>query len=702
MDIKPLSGPMDTRSSPDALQSGVWRWRQNIAVYDQGKACRRPGWQKYQGSKATYNNEDLHDQLLSLQTYYDDRTPPYANQEDITTYPPGNDTNGIAKCGSSHTRATGRQPITFLYEAITTSGVRKLLAGTQNRLYTLDESRGNWKIIADAYGGDPGNGLKHHWQCAQVNDCIVFTNNYDPPIAHILEQPTMGCAQQAVSEIASLAEIGLTKAGAICSWKGTIIFGDVEMDGARVEHRVVWSKFDAPLEFVPSNDSTANYQDLQFGGRILGFKPLGDVLLIYTTKSIWQMQYAGDPQVFSFSERYAEPENGAGCLAYRRTLVSTGQEHIYLGKDGIYTFSLFQPQPQRVEWLHRSSSEIFNTLNDSACDDHVAWFNSASKELFISWVEVGQTVPIQTLCYNTQYETSDVIDHGFTAYCNHAADNRGSIVDWLLSLGACTPEELVSNADIAPVGVKEGGYCTGSGQANPDTLPSRTTPIWTNGPKWLDGRLIEDYDAPMADTESLCSIFGDLNLQDICEECAKSGPMLMASATDWCIKEYAPNSGVYFREVTTAFTACGTWTRVGYDSILRTGPIDFGLTKSEKTTRSLEVEYFSVYDAIQALPTALQVRIGTSAQAVDPNITAPGRCALVWRTLSPRNLECLSLRSGDEHLAAGTRPAFTADWQFFFTGRFLHWELKISGMHGAVAFSRMTAEVRQNTSSPQG
>lgn len=664
VDIKPLSGPMDTRSSPDSVPPGAWRMRQNVAVFDQGKACRRPGWSRYRYDRAIYNNEDLHDQLLSL-----------------------------APAGAA------RQPITFLYAAVGTTGVRKLLAGTQNRLYALDEGKGNWTIIADIYGGDAGNGLRRRWQAAQVNNALVFTNNYDPPLVYIFDQGTFGPENQSVAEIPSLATIGLTKAGTVASWKGTIFLGDVEEDGERVEHRVVWSRFELPMEWLPGpigSNGTAGFADLSYGGKILAMKALGDVLLIYTTKSIWQVEYVGGDQVFAFTERYAEPDNGSGCLAYRRTLINTGQQHLYLGFDGVYSYNLFSPQPDRLEWIHRATSELFRTIDETACEFHVAHFYPATKEMWISWVELGQTLPRRTLVLNTQYETDDFVDHGFAAFANHTPDDRGSILDFLISRGLCTPAEIAAHPDLVPVGIKQGEYCDdASAVTNPGALPDRNTPIWTNQSLNVGGRLVEDYTKATPDANSLCAILGNLTFEDLCAECAKAGFLVMADAEDWTLKEFHPLSGVYSREATKTFAACGTWEKVGYDEILRTAAADFGYPREDKNMRAIEVEYSLAYEAVQALPSVLEVRVGISAQAVDSNNIAPGKCAIVWHNLQPKNLECLSDRSGGEHLTAGTRPTRTLNWAFLYTGRFFYLELKIAGMHGAVCISRVTAEVRQ-------
>src|SRR6188474_2000184 len=111
IDIKPLTGGFDVRSSPDSVPLGLWRYRQNVTVTDNDGNCRRPGWPKLFDNDR-YNNEDLHDQLLSLQEYYEDRATPYEPQTDIITYPPGESVDSRPKCNvNKKVRGIGRQPI---------------------------------------------------------------------------------------------------------------------------------------------------------------------------------------------------------------------------------------------------------------------------------------------------------------------------------------------------------------------------------------------------------------------------------------------------------------------------------------------------------------------------------------------------------------------------------------------------------------
>ena len=70
--IKPVSGLFDQRSLPDEVGAGSFTLVRNMSVRGIGKRCRRGGWVKLlDGANTAYNNEDLHDQLLGEQFYYE-------------------------------------------------------------------------------------------------------------------------------------------------------------------------------------------------------------------------------------------------------------------------------------------------------------------------------------------------------------------------------------------------------------------------------------------------------------------------------------------------------------------------------------------------------------------------------------------------------------------------------------------------------
>lgn len=641
--ISPLTGLLDLRSQPAEIPYGHWRWRQNLEVTDDGSLCRARGWRKFMGDVAPYQNHDFHNQVAE---------------------------------GS-------RQPVTLLAEAVATNGVRQLVLGTQTRLATFNPSRGNWRIISHQLGGDVQSGLpERRWQMAQVNDVMVFTNGFDAPVYHLFDGPSDD-DNQSVSEIASLDLIGLSRASTVYSWKKVIFFGDVVMDGERVRHRVVWSDLNEPLSFDPGDESIAGFQDLDYGERILRFIELGDYLLILTTRGIWQCAYVGGEAAFSFLKKYSQDRDGDKCLAYPNTLATTGGAIIYAGIDGIYTFSLYDHEPVREEWLHLGSKFCFDDLNPEVCEGHVGHYSPRLKRYLLSWVGEDSALPEWTLVARIDKDRPAVWyeDFGATAFLTMLKDARPDLEKFVIDNCICDEEQLDALSDDLPVAEVLGTNCT-SPDADVDCSDvDQSTYAWTAETMLVGDKLIENYLKETPDDDSMCAFINALPFDAACNECNQSPVLIHASASDYCLKEYG---AWYYRESCTAFTACGTYTRAGYDSVLRTGPIR-GATLSEAVgINRLEL----IFNAeAQTLPSEIDLRVGRSGVPSDPNDPT---CAIVWRGMSSKQLSCPTATTATQHATNKTVPFKPVAWAFVFEAKCLYLEFTITGTGGAGCFSSVT------------
>jgi len=202
------------------MASGTLRFRQNFQCLDQNKLRRGCGWKKLL-SNTSYNNEDFHDQLLSL-----------SNDEDFTSI---------------------RQPITLLFEAESTRKVRNLIAAKQGAIAKLNEYSGNWRILGTGYGGEQTtSAAAPRFHCAQVGDFLAFTNDFESPMYHRLEDVSVA-GSPLIQPFPDLATIGLSRAGVVWAWRNCLFFADVEMDGKRFAYRLIWSDFDNPTAFDPAD-----------------------------------------------------------------------------------------------------------------------------------------------------------------------------------------------------------------------------------------------------------------------------------------------------------------------------------------------------------------------------------------------------------------------------------------------------------------
>lgn len=669
--LRPLAGTLDNRTEPELVPSERWMKRLNCSPSSVGTApCRRPGWRKFLHKDAQYNNEDLHDQLLPLQMYYSELTPAADGSKDVFDFP--ND-----KCGQTlQTRSNGREPILFGKEIVTTEGGRYAIVGTQSRLYLLNESTGNWQILADGMGGPFRTDNSVRWESAQVLNTVILTNNYDRPVSYEIGNKISGCAMQSVKQVEDLDTIKLTKAGTVIAFKGMVIFGNVVMDNGRFENRLVWSDFNDATSYDPAKqDSITGFQDLSYGHHILKMEVLGDLLYIYTTRGIWRAVATGSSDApLAFSGMY-EAKDGHACLFYPNTLVSTGSEHYYAAFDGIYRIDPYITEPERTDWVHFGSGEMYSEINSACCAGHVAGFNSETLEIHMSYAVGDDCTPSKTFVFCPKHSFSSYMDDGFTCFFTYHSDRRISFRDLLRDLCVCTAED---NPDEF---LKEGLPIVRNPEC-PDNIP---TVVYSEDLITIDGLETEDWWADAASENSLCAALGGKTADDYCIECNTSPIFVAAHATDYCLKQIG---GAYSRErcanaragfgsldgfAYRSFT--GFYFYEGYDSLLRSAPLPFGDPSQKTVISKLTVNAQALESATPAI---ISVRLGRSFSPLNPN--NGDNCGVIWTKPLNRYFACMQAKTASEYIDRKLTPNFGINYPFYVVGNYIYLEIKITGL----------------------
>lgn len=685
---QPMTGPWDNRSIPSEMPPLSYRRLLNVWVPSPNRLARRFGWEKLGHVETGYNNTDLHDQILSLQTYYD-VVDEDVEPEDITSWP-------NAACGVTlNTRETGRQPLTMLAAFESTRKSRLLLAATESRIYASNEHNGNWRIIGDGLGVgvDDGTCPSLRFSTSFNMDTAIFVNDYDQVLYWIFGSDTNGCDQQAVRPIEELALIGLTRAAVTWTWKYVTFLANVEMDGQRFTNRIVWSDYQGPLSWDPAKpESIAGFQDLEYGEIILGGAEIADYFFIFTNKRIWQLSVKPDG-TFNFNKRYTPDKTGDGCLYYKNTLVSTGKEIYYFGKDGLYSFSQYRPAPERLDGPYLASGDIFHesrtgTISAEWCNNHVAGYNSNTKEVLFSWVPDGSETgfPSRTFVFNVAYNHCSDIDHGFTAFAMYQPDTAGTFRDYLLDICACSVAQL---ATYGARFIKEG---------LPRSFPSGCATfnsLYTNVAVVVDGANLEDPDAD-PDDGALCHVLG--RPEDLCGECPDAYQFIAACSVDWCLKQF---TAVYSRERCTNPTATGTsgsngyvasvgtYVLDGYSTRLTSMAMNFRNTRDDKKMRRFELEGVP---ELQDIPSTLYFRLGQSHQVVDP--VDDLACGIIWHDQDEMLLECQSV-SVSTHQSQRTRPNETFEWPMYYSSMYYYFDFEITGTGGGFQMSRISVDIEE-------
>lgn len=766
--VRPLTGNLDFRSEPELMPPGSFRFRQNFASTEDMNVCRRTGWEKLL-TKEPYNNQDLHDQELVLQQYWADLDPVPTGAGDVTVYPSG-------LCGALATRSQGREYVTLLYEEVITSGARRIIAATQSRIYELNESSGNWRILGDGFGGEPQSDLSRRFRVAQVKDTLVFTNNYDEVSYYNISSPVQGCAMRSVLPIPDMEVIGLQQAGCVYAYKNVVFLGNVQMDGQVLQNRLVWSDYNNPLSYDPAvslvtgiigstlsgnvlawsnpsavsllvqyrattadpwqnlvittaetlvvadpsllyqvgtfvSNTTAGYQDLSYGQKIMAITELGDYLVVLTDKAIWQGTPTGNAPnegpAFSFRQVYVESKSGDKCVAYPNTVTNVGGSLFWLGREAAYMFNWFQPEPERVEWMHRATGLIFNgaagipRINDRCCESHVADYRPLQKEIWLSWAVQGSCIPTQTMVFNVEdtQKMADTVDAGFTAFCNHRADARPTLRDFFLNYCICTGEELVQNGVLYQ---KEGLPLPGAGASclvTPDSI--YTTQLRAIGGDPANGYM-EDYEAETASPNSLCTVLGS-SLSDLCQDCNQDQLFIGAAEADRCLKQIGTSYNretctnpastdtaiVYVDEngLVTYQTNIGVYSLDGYYSLMRTSPMNYGLDAVKKLLSRI---LLGILSQAQTVPCVVQVRIGVNYSAVDPNAgynadpnasqNSGSSCGFVWRSILRHRLDCPNELTPEQYYEQNLVPNLAKEWAVYESARYFCYEVLIANL----------------------
>jgi hypothetical protein len=654
--ISPLTGVLDVRSEPDNMEAGSLRYRGNLQTVNAKTLRRGCGWSKLL-SQPAYNNTDLHDQLLQF--------------------------------GGST-----REPVTMLQEVESSAKVRSVFSATQSRVLALREYSGNWQVIGWGFGGGAGTDCSGpRFQCDILGDYVIFTNGYDNPMYHIIEQAPNQDGSL-LSQLPDLNLIGVATARKVWVWNNVVFLADVVMDGQKLSYRLVWSDYNSPLSFDPSLQGTiSGFYDLSFGETILGGKACSSGFIIYTNQRMWLMSVnqSTDSNAPPFVFVKLPGTTPQVCLFYENTLVDVGDGHVYAGRDRLYYYNQWIGVPEPLEWVHLADAVAYESIRSDVCGAHVAVYhnNNEANEILVSFLTANSTngCPDITLRINRTYKTVDIIDAGFSAFCTHRPQSSPTVRDLLVTQDVCSLYALD----------EEGFGFIYEGLPNPLPVATVDTPpnsIVTTVPLYIAaGLYAEDPDGAI-DPNSLCSrLEANPSLLD-CAGCDPNFILIGASSQDWCLKQIGD---VFCRERCTNPTAVGTTGEYGYTSAQGTYLLD-GYDSIIRFAPAFAPEMLvqAVKLVLSYLPapgtdSTISLRIGISGQVADPNTD---NCLIKWFTLSAKQLKCLNELTLAEYEKKNAVPNTPLEWNFLYTGKYLYFELKISGTGGDTLLGGVNGQVK--------
>jgi len=691
-----LNGALDTRSPSGTLDFATWRLLLNVDGKERSGLCRMGGFRKYLGSEDCFLNADLHDQLLTGQTYYESYSSTMGG-----TWTISGTTTGIVGYGSGYDLPiwsrtpdmtedycgttyytlgrTCKESITLLHSFSNATKDRKLIAATKSRVYVSDESGSNWRILADGLGGDCHSPTDctcspHRFTAASLGNTVLLANGTDYVLGWENDTAPAGCASWSAEYVQELLQLNIDSAEIVQSWSGFAFLAGIRADGEYLPGRLIWSDYNDPYSWIPGQESNAGFHDFGAGERILVVEPIGGRLRVYTSQAIYDLTVSANADlVFNVQEIYRGPH----VPIYRFSVVNTGKAHFYLSEDTAFVMAEYDREPTSYEWLHRAVGVIYNGLPDSwvsgvddklpgfsridrtQCNLVTGGFDSKNRAVWWSWVgEEEGGCPFMSMVVWPERQKASLFDHGFTAFTSHRPDLGETLRDFLGREGLCDPSENL----IA----KQGAPCDLS------FTDAGFTCLWN---------ATEDPSLPM-DEGAFFEVLCDTCIEDLCLDCDTGIRFLMASATDKAIKEYDPT--IFYREMlataapaTFPEAAVATYTQDGYTTLIQGDAYRYK-SDSDKVFRQLS---FNFVAAEQTVPSNLY---GEAGYGMQPD-------CLQWEMDStPIQLDCVD----NGQFADGQRQGEVPSFNFFAQGSFLAYRVWVTGTGGQFCAASLTAKIQ--------
>lgn len=647
-DLIPMTGGLVSRYTAGSNPTGSLTVALNVDGREPGHYDRLGGWQQYCYGMDCFGNQDLHDQISRVIS--GEPGSPLACQVDLDA-----------------------EAVTMLHSATHhPSGARRIIAGTKSRVYAINDAEGTVRILGHGYGGVCSTATTQarcsdsRFKAATLGNITVLTNGVDDVLSWVFDAGPDDGGNISLKRIADLVADDITAAKHVMAFEGFIILADFMENGERQPASIIWSDFNNPISFTATEESLAGRMDLGSGERILGMAPLGGGWRLYTNRAIYHVTLVNDERVFAFEELC----RNMPMVAYPNTLISTGDEHIWLGQDTMWLMGLSDRTPRQIDWLHQLGGVImrgvpadlvadfpaaygvisFAGLNKSNCEQPVAWWDFSSDSMWISWPTGTSVCPNRTLAIWPRTRKSSIIDHGFTSGVVHQPYIAKSLRQVMDEHKVC--------ARINKLAPLESAGCRPSNEVV-------AYPSLYNASK---------SSANPMDQNSAIAAFCGTCIPALCSPCDTDPVLVVASAEDRTLKQFIPGHCV--RSVLTGITinqfpldATPCYSEVGYTWVLQGSVRRLGYGV-EEFIHAVGVEFTAAEDIPYGV---MEAQIGVGDQ--------PSR--LSWDSSDP-----LSLGPQDGGPASNVmweRSGMDPTFRFESVGYWMNWRIFGGGIGGCVS-----------------
>ena len=246
--------------------------------------------------------------------------------------------------------------------------IRKLVNVCDSKLYKMDNLDGTWDDITGSVTITAGN----HCDFEVWDNIIFVTNGVDAPFQW------NGSGNASASSIPT----NLTSAKFVKQFNNYLFYANVVVDGTAWKTRIYFSNIQDPTTWQDSNFLEIGFND---GQEITGLRVLGDRLVIYKSRCIYNLYFTGDSDIPFYLPGGGKSNSNVGCIApFSIQEVENG--HVFLAHDGLYYYDGLNSS--------KLSNKIINTLfgfNTTQFDKAVSVVYRTKNRYLISFCSPSQT-----------------------------------------------------------------------------------------------------------------------------------------------------------------------------------------------------------------------------------------------------------------------------------------------------------------------
>lgn len=241
-------------------------------------------------------------------------------------------------------------------------------------------------------------------------------------------------------------------------WKGFIFLVYTEEDGTVYPQRIRWSQYQNPNMWHNNEDGSglAGYVDVaDSSDSVVTAKVFGEHLIIYKQNSIQVMSFIGGDTTF---ER-AVAVTDVGLIS-PRAIITTPNEHIFVGSDNIYSFDGVNTTPIG----NAVKSKLFTLIEPSRADETFAFFDEDYPEIWFAFFSVNAsptaTQPDMAITYNPSTKAWSFRDFDMSAVGYHVL-NESLTIDEIDAIIDSYDIEFDSNINSSEKQLLLGGCSNG-------------------------------------------------------------------------------------------------------------------------------------------------------------------------------------------------------------------------------------------------